>query len=197
MTSCSRLWRSHSLFLQLLAPHNTKLFPSAKLFSASTLTTRCFFRKENGIRMDHIHLSFFKINMSVKNKTLHPAFSIPWLMISMLCPLQRVATLHRECFFIHQPWQRLMGLSSWRSGRSARSPGRVSQFLWCFWYIYIYPISWILMATVMELQLLLSNGSSLSKLLFKSKKSLKTENTRILFFPAARAQVFVLRLSFS
>jgi hypothetical protein len=53
------------------------------------------------------------------------------------------------------------------------------------------------MATVMELQLLLSNGSSLSNLLFKSKKSLKTENTRILFFPAARAQVFVLRLSFS
>ena len=78
MTSCSRLWRSHSLRLQLLAPHNTKLFPSAKLFSASTLTTRCFFRKENGIRMDHIHFSFFKINMSVETKTLHPAFSTPW-----------------------------------------------------------------------------------------------------------------------
>ena len=28
--------------------------------------------------------------------------------------------------------------SSWRSGRSARPPGGVSQFLWCFWYIYIY-----------------------------------------------------------
>ena len=68
MTSCSRLGRRHSLRLQLLAPHNTKRFPSAKLFSASTLTTRCVFRTENGIRMDHIHVSFFKINMSVKTK---------------------------------------------------------------------------------------------------------------------------------
>ena len=196
MTSCSRLWRSHSLFLQLLAPHNTKLFPSAKLFSASTLTTRCFFRKENGIRMDHIHLSFFKINMSVKNKTLHPAFSIPWLMISMLCPLQRLQRCTVNAFSSIS-----RGKGSWVSAPDGvgvlHVPQGVSQFLWCFWYIYIYPISWILMATVMELQLLLSNGSSLSKLLFKSKKSLKTENTRILFFPAARAQVFVLRLSFS
>ena len=31
-------------------------------------------------------------------------------MISMLCPLQRVATLHPECFFIQQPWQSPMGL---------------------------------------------------------------------------------------
>ena len=146
MTSCSRLWRSHSLRLQLLAPHNTKRFPSAKLFSASTLTTRCVFRTENGIRMDHIHVSFFKINMSVKTKhfTLLLAPHDWWYRCCARCNALRRCTLN--AFSSNSrgkaPWvSSSQLLTEWAFCTFPRGSVSIPMMFLIHLHIYIYCIS--------------------------------------------------------
>ena len=115
------------------------------------------------------------------------------MTISMLCQLQRVATLHPECFFIQQPWQSPMGLEF-------AAPDGVGVLHVPQGDVYILHIN---ISYLMNSD---GHGDGIAAVAFQRlffiqtplQKQRITENRKhtILFFPAARAQVFVLRLFF-